>query len=70
LKVTIKKPHIEEHHVKHSAGIGIVLGTVLEAAHMFYPSGLIMLGIAGCIAVYEPYVVKTFNGDFGHDEED
>lgn len=57
MKLLIKHPHIKEHHVKHGAALSIISGTVLEAAHMFYPSGLILLSIAGCIAVYEPYIV-------------
>lgn len=45
------------------AGFGIVSGTILEAAHMFYPSGLLLLMFAGCVAVYEPYIVHHVQGE-------
>lgn len=57
MKIKIKKPHVEPKHVKHTAGISIVSGTILEAVHMFYPSGLLLLCLGGLIAVYEPYFV-------------
>lgn len=57
VKLKLPKPHVEPKHVKHTAGLTIVSGTLLEMAHMFYPSGLILLGIGGLIAVYEPYFV-------------
>lgn len=68
MKLLIKPPHIEEHHVKHSACLTIIGGTALEAAHMFYPTGLLMLMLGGIIAVYEPYIVQHVNGDLkdGH----
>lgn len=63
MKLIVKHPHIKEHHVKHMAGFGIVSGTILEAAHMFYPSGLLLLMFAGCVAVYEPYIVHHVQGE-------
>lgn len=63
----LHKPHLAEKHVKHSAGFGIAIGTILEAAHLLYPSGLIILGVAGCLAVYEPYIIHTVKGDLGDD---
>lgn len=63
MKLKIQHPHIEEKHVKHCAGISIIGGTILEAAHVFYPSGLILLMVAGCIAIYEPYIIHHVKGD-------
>lgn len=57
MKLKIQKPHVEPKHVKHTAGLTIVGGTIMEAAHMFYPAGLVLLCIGGLIAVYEPYFV-------------
>lgn len=57
LHLIIPKPHIKPEHVKHTAGLSIFLGTVLEVAHIAYPAGLVLLGFAGAIAVYEPYIV-------------
>jgi hypothetical protein len=59
LPIKVPHPHIEEKHVKHTAAIGIITGTALESAHIFYPAGLILLMIAGCIAVYEPYLIHS-----------
>jgi hypothetical protein len=67
VKIKVRKPHIEEIHVKHSACGSILLGTMLEAAHMFYPSGLILLMAGGIIAVYEPYIIHKFE-EYHHDE--
>lgn len=57
INLKIPKPHVKPAHVKHSAGLTIIGGTILEIAHMFYPTGLILLSIGGLIAVYEPYFV-------------
>lgn len=57
MTVKLKVPHIHEKPLKHTVGFNIVVGTILEAAHILYPSGLIMLGCAAIIAVYEPYLV-------------
>lgn len=53
----IPKPHVKPVVVKHTAGMTIVSGTILEAMHMFYPVGLLLLCVGGLIAVYEPYFV-------------
>lgn len=57
MKLKIQKPHVEPKHVKHTAGLSIISGTILEAAHLVYPAGLVLLCIGGLIAVYEPYFV-------------
>lgn len=67
MKLLIKPP-LKEKHVKHSAAFTIAMGTILEGAHILYPSGLILLGIAGCLAVYEPYIVHHVDGDLGHED--
>lgn len=58
MRLKIKHPHVDERHVKHTAGLTILSGTVLEAAHLFYPSGLLLLMVGGCVAVYEPWIVQ------------
>lgn len=71
MKVPIKLPtHIEEHHVKHTASLTIIGGTLLEALHMLYPSGLILLSVGGLIAVYEPYILHTLHEVWLPSEED
>lgn len=57
MKLIIPKPHVKPQHVKHTASFGILFGTLLETLHIAYPAGLIVLGAAGIIAVYEPYFV-------------
>lgn len=57
MKLKVPTPHVKPEHVKHTAGLSIIGGTILEAAHMFYPSGLLLLCAGGLIAVYEPYFV-------------
>lgn len=57
MKLKVPTPHVKPVHIKHTAGLTIVGGTIFEAAHMFYPAGLVMLCIGGLIAVYEPYFV-------------
>jgi hypothetical protein len=57
MHIIIPKPHVKPEHVKHTAGLTIVAGTILEAAHLFYPIGLAFLCVGGLIAVYEPYIV-------------
>lgn len=61
---------MKPHHVKHFAGLNIIMGTILEACHALYPSGLIMLGFAGIVAVYEPYFIHEHKEAFLHPEED
>lgn len=63
MNIIIRHPHVEEKHIKHAASLSIIMGTVLEAAHIFYPSGLLLLATAGCIAVYEPYIIRHVKGD-------
>lgn len=68
MKLKLQKPHVEPKHVKHTAGISIIGGTLLEAAHMFYPSGLVLLCLGGLIAVYEPYFVfEVKDMELNHD---
>lgn len=72
VKLKLPKPHVKPQHVKHTAGLTIVGGTILEAAHMFFPSGLMLLCIGGLIAVYEPYFVfevkdVSLNEETDHD---
>jgi len=59
VKITIHKPkvHVKPEHVKHSASLFTIGGTVFEAAHLFYPSGLILICIGAMVAIYEPYFV-------------
>lgn len=57
IKLKLPKPHVKPAHVKHTAGLTIVGGTILEAAHMLYPAGLLLLCVGGLIAVYEPYFI-------------
>lgn len=69
MKIKKPIPHIEEKHIKHSATFSLTVGTLLEAGHVFYPSGLVLLLAGGVIAVYEPYIISLFHtydnlGDF------
>lgn len=64
MKLIISKPHVKPEHVKHSAALTIIGGTILEAAHMFYPAGLVLLCAGGIIAVYEPYIVHEIKEVF------
>lgn len=68
MKLKVEKPHLKPNHVKHTAGLTILSGTFLEACHMLYPSGLLLLCIGGLIAVYEPYlVVDVKDVELNHD---
>lgn len=70
LKVLIPHPHVEEKHVKHTAGLLTVGGSIVEIMHIL-PStiGLVMLMVGGCIAIYEPYIIKTFHLNVPDEEE-
>jgi hypothetical protein len=37
---------------------------------MFYPSGLILLMFAGCVAIYEPYIIRHLSADLGDSNAD
>lgn len=70
VKLKIQKPHVSAKHVKHTAGFSIFAGTLLEACHFLYPSGLIMLGFAGIVAVYEPYFITEHKEVYLRPEEE
>lgn len=70
LNVILPHPHIEEHHIKHTAGLLTIGGSLVEILH-FLPStiGLTMLMLGGCIAIYEPYIIKTIHLVIPDEEE-
>lgn len=69
LNVLVPHPHIKEHHLKHTAGLLTVSGTALELMHSIPYAGIIMLCAGGLIAIYEPYVMKTFSIILPDEEE-
>lgn len=63
LKVLIPHPTIKEHHVKHTAAL-LTLGGGVAAYIPFGPIHIlegVLFAIAGCIAIYEPTIIRTFN---------
>lgn len=66
IKVLVPHPQIKPHHVKHAAAGTTVIAGVAEALAPYH-LGAVLFVIAGCIAIYEPYLVHEVS--FIEDEE-
>lgn len=56
MKILIPHPQIKPHHVKHAAAGTTIFAGFSDMA-LPYHIGAVLFVIAGCIAIYEPYLV-------------
>lgn len=66
IKIVTPHPHIKPHHVKHTAA-GLTGMAGFAEVFAPYHIGAFLFVIAGCIAIYEPYLVHEVS--FLEDEE-
>lgn len=55
MKILIPSKVLKPHHVKHIAAGATISGTGMEI-FLPYHIGTIMLGLAACLAIYEPMI--------------
>lgn len=65
MKIIIKHPHIEPKHAKHTAAGLTIAGGIISYTPFSYLEA-VLFAIAGCLAIYEPYIVHEV--DF-HDHD-